>query len=161
MRPATAAAVAATSILGVGAAAVAAGRYASDAALGAPSPRPFPADRRLTVHATAAGQITLTRSFSALRPGTYGLAGRGVHAVVGPVIEQVPGHSVISPDTVVRRLERVTLGSLKPGTRVRLTPSSTGVTRWPPSGSRTRRSRSPANSAPCRPGSCPPPATPG
>ncbi|MGP3751615.1 alpha/beta hydrolase [Streptomyces sp. IBSNAI001] len=122
MRPATAAAVAATSILGVGAAAVAAGRYASDAALGAPSPRPFPADRRLTVHATAAGQITLTRSFSALRPGTYGLAGRGVHAVVGPVIEQVPGHSVISPDTVVRRLERVTLGSLKPGTRVRLTP---------------------------------------
>ncbi|TXS24956.1 hypothetical protein EAO74_31890 [Streptomyces sp. gb1(2016)] len=49
MRPATAAAVAATSILGVGAAAVAAGRYASDAALGAPSPRPFPADRRLTV----------------------------------------------------------------------------------------------------------------
>ncbi|MFE9826628.1 alpha/beta hydrolase [Streptomyces sp. NPDC005791] len=122
MRPATAAAVAVTSILGVGAAAVAAGRYASDAALGAPSPRPFPADRRLTVHATAAGQITLTRSFTALRPGTYGLTGRGVHAVVGPVIDQVPGHSLVSPDTVVRRLERVTLGSLKPGARVRLTP---------------------------------------
>ncbi|MER5553846.1 hypothetical protein ABT001_19610 [Streptomyces sp. NPDC002793] len=121
MRPATAAAVAATSILGVGAAAVAAGRYASDAALGAPSPRPFPADRRLTVHATAAGQITLTRSFTALRPGTYGLTGRGVHAVVGPVIEQ-PGGSTASADTVVRRLERVTLGSLKPGARVRLTP---------------------------------------
>ncbi|MEV3929531.1 MULTISPECIES: alpha/beta hydrolase [unclassified Streptomyces] len=119
MRPATAAAVAATSILGAGAAAVAAGRYASDVALGAPSPRPFPADRRLTVHATAAGQVTLTRSFSALRPGTYGLAGRGVHAVVGPVAEQPPGPSA---DTVVRRLERVTLGSLKPGTRVRLTP---------------------------------------
>ncbi|MFC9948070.1 alpha/beta hydrolase [Streptomyces pratensis] len=119
MRPATAAAVAATSILGAGAAAVAAGRYASDAALGAPSPRPFPADRRLTVHATAAGQVTLTRSFSALRPGTYGITGRGVHAVVGPVIEQAPHGSA---DTVVRRLEGVTLGSLKPGARVRLTP---------------------------------------
>lgn len=114
--------MAVTSILGAGAAAVAAGRYASDAALGAPSPRPFPADRRLTVHATAAGQVTLTRSFSALRPGTYGLAGRGVHAVVGPVIEQPPGHPEASADTVVRRLERVSLGSLKPGSRVRLTP---------------------------------------
>lgn len=122
MRPATAAAVAATSILGAGAAAVAAGRYASDAALGAPSPRPFPADRRLTVHSTAAGQVTLTRSFPALRPGTYGLAGRGVHAVAGPVVEQPPGSHAASADTVVRRLERVTLGSLKPGARVRLTP---------------------------------------
>ncbi|MFF9690956.1 alpha/beta hydrolase [Streptomyces sp. NPDC014623] len=119
MRPATAAAVAATSVLGVGAAAVAAGRYASDAALGAASPRPFPADRRLTVHATAAGRIALTRSFSALRPGTYGLTGRGVHAVVGPVTEQAPHGSA---DTVVRRLEGVTLGSLKRGAKVRLTP---------------------------------------
>ena len=119
MRPATAAAVAATSVLGVGAAAVAAGRYASDAALGAPSPRPFPADRRLTVHATAAGRIALTRSFSALRPGTYGLTGRGVHAVVGPVIEQAPRGSA---DTVVRRLEGVTLGSIERGAKVRLTP---------------------------------------
>uniref|UniRef100_A0AAU3H2J8 Alpha/beta hydrolase n=1 Tax=Streptomyces sp. NBC_01401 TaxID=2903854 RepID=A0AAU3H2J8_9ACTN len=124
MRPATAAAVAATSILGVGAAAVAAGRYASDAALGAPSPspRPFPGDRRLTVHSTAAGRITLTRSFPALRPGTYGLTGRGAHAVVGPVVEQLSDASAASADTVVRRLERVNLGSLKPGTRVRLTP---------------------------------------
>ncbi|MBM7438203.1 alpha-beta hydrolase superfamily lysophospholipase [Streptomyces sp. HB132] len=113
--------MAATSILGVGAAAVAAGRYASDAALGAPSQRPFPADRRLTVHATAAGQVTLTRSFPALRPGTYGLAGRGVHAVVGPVVAQ-QGDDAASADTVVRRLDRVTLGSLQPGARVRLTP---------------------------------------
>ncbi|MFC8596647.1 alpha/beta hydrolase [Streptomyces atroolivaceus] len=119
MRPATAAAVAATSILGAGAAAVAAGRYASELALGAASPRPFPADRRLTVHAVTAERITLTRSFSALRPGTYGLTGRGVHAVVGPVIEQAPHGSA---DTVVRRLEGVTLGSLKRGMRVRLTP---------------------------------------
>ncbi|MEV2248507.1 hypothetical protein [Streptomyces sp. NPDC049970] len=120
MRPATAAAAAATTILGVGAAAVAAGRYASDAALGAPSPpRPFPADRRMTVHATEAGQVTLTRSFAALRPGVYGLTARDVHAVVGPVVEQAAHDSA---DTVVRRLERVNLGSLKPGSRVRLTP---------------------------------------
>ncbi|MFE7757061.1 alpha/beta hydrolase [Streptomyces sp. NPDC057429] len=119
MRPATATAAAVTTILGVGAAAVAAGRYASDAALGAPSPHPFPGDRRLTVHATAAGQVTLTRSFAALRPGTYGLAGRDVHAVVGPVTEQAPEGSA---DTVVRRLERVDRGSLERGTKVRMTP---------------------------------------
>ena len=71
------------------------------------------------MHATAAGQVTLTRSFAALRPGTYGLMGDGVHAVVGPVIEQAP-HAA---DTVVRRLERVNSGSLEPGTQVRLTPA--------------------------------------
>ncbi|WP_328889692.1 alpha/beta hydrolase [Streptomyces sp. NBC_00316] len=119
MRPATATAAAVTTVLGVGAAAVAAGRYASDAALGVPSERPLPADRKLTVHATAAGQITLTRSFAALRPGTYGLVGDGVHAVVGPVIEQAP-HAA---DAVVRRLERVSSGSLEPGVQVRITPA--------------------------------------
>ncbi|MFD4690788.1 alpha/beta hydrolase [Streptomyces sp. NPDC058463] len=119
MRPATATAAAVSTILGVGAAAVAAGRYASDAALGAPSPRRFPGDRRLTVHATAPGQVTLTRSFAALRPGTYGLVGRDVHAIVGPVVEQAPHDSA---DTVVRTLERVTRGSLEPGAKVRLTP---------------------------------------
>ncbi|MET7860971.1 hypothetical protein ABZS81_27945 [Streptomyces sp. NPDC005318] len=119
MRPATATAAAVTTVLGVGAAVVAAGRYASDAALGVPSERPLPADRKLTVHATAAGQITLTRSFAALRPGTYGLVGDGVHAVVGPVIEQAP-HAA---DAVVRRLERVSSGSLEPGAQVRITPA--------------------------------------
>ncbi|GAA2951173.1 MULTISPECIES: alpha/beta hydrolase [Streptomyces] len=118
MRPATATAAAVTTILGIGTAAVAAGRYASDAAL-AGGPHPFPGDRRLTVHATAAGQVTLTRSFAALRPGTYGLAGRDVHAIVGPVLGQGPDGSA---DTVVRRLERVTRGSLEPGAKVRLTP---------------------------------------
>ncbi|MFB7210979.1 alpha/beta hydrolase [Streptomyces sp. NPDC056255] len=118
MRPATVTAAAVTTILGVGAAAVAAGRYASDAALRAPAGRPLPADRRLTVHATAAGQVTLTRSFAALRPGTYGLTGKGVHAVVGPVIE----HAHHAPDTVVRRLERVDRGSLETGAKVRVTP---------------------------------------
>ncbi|MGW8889205.1 alpha/beta hydrolase [Streptomyces sp. NPDC055749] len=118
MRPATATAVAVTTILGVGAAAVAAGRYAGDTALKVPSGRPFPADRRLTVHSTAAGQVTLTRSFAALRPGTYGLVGPGVHAVVGPVADEAPNGA----DTVVRRLERVVHGSLEPGTKVRITP---------------------------------------
>ncbi|MEU8676453.1 hypothetical protein [Streptomyces sp. NPDC048560] len=118
MRPATATAAAVTTILGAGAAAVAAGRYASDAALKVPSGRPFPGDRRLTVHATAAGQVTLTRSFAALRPGRYGLVGPGVHAVVGPVVE-LAEHGA---DTVVRRLERVVHGTLKPGAKVRMTP---------------------------------------
>ncbi|WP_411084363.1 alpha/beta hydrolase [Streptomyces sp. cmx-18-6] len=118
MRPATATATAVTTIIGAGAAAVAAGRYASDAALKATPGRPLPADRRVTVHATAAGQVTLTRSFTALRPGTYGLAGHGVHAVVGPVVEGAEA----SADTVVRRLERVVEGVLEPGDKVRLTP---------------------------------------
>ncbi|MFI8964804.1 alpha/beta hydrolase [Streptomyces sp. NPDC053493] len=118
MRPATATAAAVTTVIGLGVAAVAAGRYASDAALGVPSGRPFPGDPRLTVHATGPGRITLTRSLAALRPGTYGIEADGLHAVVGPVLDRVP-HTA---DTVVRRLERVELGALAPGTRVRLTP---------------------------------------
>lgn len=70
------------------------------------------------MHATAAGQVTLTRSFAALRPGTYGLVADDVHAVVGPVIE----HAHHAPDTVVRRLERVNRGSLETGAKVRITP---------------------------------------
>ncbi|MEV7091056.1 hypothetical protein AB0O07_35225 [Streptomyces sp. NPDC093085] len=120
MRPATATAVAVTTLFGVGAAAVAAGRYAADAALRAPSGRPLPSDQKITVHATAAGQVTLTRSLATLRPGRYGIEGGGAHAVVGPVLEGVP-HAA---DTVVRRLERVNHGTLVPGTRVRLTPQT-------------------------------------
>jgi pimeloyl-ACP methyl ester carboxylesterase len=103
-----------------GAAAVAAGRFASDAALKAPPGRPLPTEPRLTVHATAAGRITLTRDLASLRPGTYGLAGDGVHAVVGPVLDTAP-HPV---DTVVRRLHRVTHGTLEPGDKVWLTPNA-------------------------------------
>ncbi|GGS07331.1 alpha/beta hydrolase [Streptomyces rubiginosohelvolus] len=114
--------MAVTSILGVGAAAVAAGRYASDVALKATPGRPLPADRRLTVHATAAGQVTLTRSLSALRPGTWGIAGPGVHAVVGPVVDGASEGA----DTVVRRLESVGQGILEPGVKVRLTPALYG-----------------------------------
>ncbi|MFI6683342.1 alpha/beta hydrolase [Streptomyces sp. NPDC050485] len=118
MRPATKTAAAVTTLIGVGAAAYVAGRYASDAALKPPPGRPLPADPRLTVHATAPGRITLTRSLAALRPGTYGLEGEDVHAVVGDVLDGAP-HTA---DTVVRRLERVTRGAVTPGDRVRLTP---------------------------------------
>ncbi|MET9518813.1 alpha/beta fold hydrolase [Streptomyces sp. NPDC002994] len=118
MRPATATAAAVTTLIGVGAAAVALGRYAGDAALKASAGRPLPGDPRLTVHATAAGQITLTRCLASLRPGMYGIEGPGVHAVVGPVIQDAP-HTA---DTVVRRLERVSHGTLATGARVRLTP---------------------------------------
>ncbi|NEB77215.1 alpha/beta fold hydrolase, partial [Streptomyces sp. SID14478] len=118
MRTARATAAAVTAVIGASAAAIAAGRLASDAALKAPAGRPLPTEPRLTVHATAAGRITLTRDLASLRPGTYGLAGDGYHAVVGPVLESAP-HAA---DTVVRRLERVTHGTLEPGAKAWLTP---------------------------------------
>ncbi|MBT2524880.1 alpha/beta fold hydrolase [Streptomyces sp. ISL-99] len=118
MRPATATAAAVTTLIGVGAAAVAIGRYAGDAALKASAGRPLPGDPWLTVHATAPGRVTLTRCLASLRPGTYGIEGPGVHAVVGPVVDNAP-HTA---DTVVRRLERVSHGALTAGARVRLTP---------------------------------------
>ncbi|MFF0219408.1 alpha/beta hydrolase family protein [Streptomyces vinaceus] len=114
---ATAAAVA-TTLVGAGAAAVAAGRYAADAALRQEPGRPLPGGSRLSVHSSGSGRITLTRSLASLRPGTYGLGAPGVHAVVGSVLDGFdPG-----PDAVVRRLLAVTHGSLDPGTRVTLTP---------------------------------------
>ncbi|MFF4258146.1 alpha/beta hydrolase family protein [Streptomyces sp. NPDC001663] len=119
MRTVKATAAAVTVALAAGAASVAAGRLASDAALKAPPGRPLPTEPRLTVHATAAGQIALTRDLAALRPGTYGLAGDGSHAVVGPVLDT----ATHSADSVVRRLERVTHGSLEPGDKVWLTPN--------------------------------------
>ncbi|MFJ1810752.1 MULTISPECIES: alpha/beta hydrolase [unclassified Streptomyces] len=119
MRTVKATAAAVTAALAAGAASVAAGRLASDAALKARPGRPLPTEPRLTVHGTAAGHITLTRDLASLRPGTYGLSGNGSHAVVGPVLPTAP-HSA---DTVVRRLERVTHGSLNPGDSVWLTPN--------------------------------------
>ncbi|MER6389441.1 alpha/beta hydrolase family protein [Streptomyces sp. NPDC059382] len=114
----TTAAAVTTTLIGAGAAAVAAGRYAADAALRPEPGRPLPGGPRLSVHSTTADRITLTRSLASLRPGTYGLDAPGVHAVVGPVVADVPH----APDTVVRRLVAVTHGSLHPGTRVTLTP---------------------------------------
>ncbi|MCX4525179.1 MULTISPECIES: alpha/beta hydrolase [unclassified Streptomyces] len=119
MRTATVTAAAVTTtLLGAGAAAIAAGRYAADAALRPEPGRPLPGGPRLSVHGAAAGRVALTRSLASLLPGTYGLAAPGVHAVVGPVLTDVPH----GPDTVVRRLLAVTHGSLEPGTRVTLTP---------------------------------------
>ncbi|MFE4581864.1 alpha/beta hydrolase [Streptomyces chartreusis] len=119
MRTVKATAAAVTVALAAGAASVAAGRFASGAALTAQPGRPLPTEPRLTVHATAAGQIALTRDLATLRPGTYGLSGDGSHAVVGPVLAAAK-HSA---DTVVRRLERVTHGTLQPGDNVWLTPN--------------------------------------
>ncbi|MGW3207489.1 alpha/beta hydrolase [Streptomyces sp. NPDC001135] len=119
MRPVKATAAALTAALAAGMASVAVGRLASDAALKAPAGRPLPTEPRLTVHGTAAGRIALTRDLAALRPGTYGLAGDGSHAVVGPVLEAAR-HTA---DTVVRRLERVTHGTFAPGDAVWLTPN--------------------------------------
>ncbi|MFE2265847.1 alpha/beta hydrolase [Streptomyces griseosporeus] len=119
MRTVRATAAAVTAVMGAGAAAVVAGRLASDAALKAPAGRPLPTEPRLTVHATAAGRIALTRDLAALRPGTYGLAGDGSHAVVGQVLTATDHPA----DTVVRRLERVTHGSFEPGDKVWLTPN--------------------------------------
>lgn len=119
MRTLKATATAVTVAVAAVAATVAAGRFASDAALKVPPGKPLPTEPRLTVHATAAGQIALTRDLASLRPGTYGLSGDASHAVVGPVLATAK-HSA---DTVVRRLERVTHGTLEPGDSVWLTPN--------------------------------------
>ncbi|MFG3025775.1 alpha/beta hydrolase [Streptomyces sp. NPDC048254] len=119
MRPVKVTAAAVGAVLAAGAAGVAAGRFASDAALKAPPGRPLPTEPRLTVHSTAADRITLTRDLASLRPGTYGLAGDGSHAVVGAVLESAAN----TPDTVVRRLEQVTHGTFETGDKVWLTPN--------------------------------------
>ncbi|MFE9247353.1 alpha/beta hydrolase [Streptomyces sp. NPDC007088] len=118
MRTAKATAAALTALLGAGAAAVAAGRLAGDAALKAPPGRPLPTEPRLTVHSAAADRVTLTRALASRRPGVYGLGGDGSHAVLGPVVDGEPHQA----DTVVRELRRVTHGTLDPGDRVWLTP---------------------------------------
>ncbi|UUU34875.1 alpha/beta fold hydrolase [Streptomyces sp. CA-210063] len=120
MRAVKAAASALGVVFAAGAASVAVGRLASDAALKAPPGGPLPTEPRLTVHSTAAGRIALTRAFASQRPGTYGLTGHGSHAVVGTVLNGAPH----APDTVVRRLERVTHGTLEPGDKVWLTPNT-------------------------------------
>ncbi|WP_221355005.1 alpha/beta hydrolase family protein [Streptomyces beigongshangae] len=118
VKPTTAALTSVLTVALAGAAGIAAGRFAGDAALKAAPGRPLPTEPPLTVHATAAGRIALTRALASRRPGVYGLSGDGSHAVVGPVLSGAP-HTA---DTVVRRLERVTHGTPAPGDRVRLTP---------------------------------------
>ncbi|SCK22294.1 alpha/beta hydrolase [Streptomyces sp. WMMB 322] len=123
------AALAATSLTAAAAAALAAGRYAADAALrpartgraaaGLQLPAGF-GGPPLTVHDVGDGHVSLTRSLTAQLPGVYGLVGRNCHAVVGPVLDGEP--SKAPADTVVRRLQWVGRGELRPGTKVWLTP---------------------------------------
>jgi dienelactone hydrolase len=115
MRLRTAAAVAATTVVGAGAAAVAAGRHVSELAL-----RPFfdgPGADRLTVHSATDDRVVLTRGLSSVRPGVYGLTGDGLHATVGEVL-------YVEADTVTRRLERVFFGRPEAGAQVSLTPQA-------------------------------------
>lgn len=116
----TAAVTATAALLGAGAAAVAAGRYAGDFALRSGNP-PLPAGFTgppVTVHGVTRDEIALTRSLATVRPGIYGLTGPGCHAVVGSPVEEGPRQA----DTVVRRLERVTRGELRAGAQLWLTP---------------------------------------
>lgn len=123
------AAFAATSVTVAGAAAVAAGRYAAGAVLRPERPGSAAGRVRLpagfggpplTVHSVGDGHVSLTRSLTAQLPGVYGLVGRDVHAVVGPVMDGEPAKA--PADTVVRRVERIGHGELKPGSRVWFTP---------------------------------------
>ncbi|MFR9675493.1 alpha/beta hydrolase [Streptomyces sp. TR02-1] len=131
MRKPTKAAVAASTALGVTVAAAAAGRLAAGRALRpgiSRHPRgegPVPAgfEERMTVHARSAvqpPQVALTRCLTADLPGTYGLVGRDVHAVVGHVLHDAT-HTAPA-DSVVRQLRRVTRGDPTTGADVRLTP---------------------------------------
>ncbi|MGP4113791.1 alpha/beta hydrolase [Streptomyces sp. 4N509B] len=121
MRRRTAAAMAPpTPLLVTGVATAAASRWARTRQPGGRPPPPRPAGfaaARVTVHATAAGRVTLSRTLDSLRPGTFGIGSATVHAVVGPVLD-LP----TEPDTVVRRLERVSHGTLLPGATLALTP---------------------------------------
>ncbi|MDI5963102.1 hypothetical protein POF50_028335 [Streptomyces sp. SL13] len=121
MRLRTAASVAAVSCVGAGAAAVAAGRFASRYAL-RPRPDPTPDGGALTVHDVRPDRVTLTRSLATVRRGVYGLqgtsngaSGEPAHAAVGAVLDT-------TPTTVTRELLLPQRGWLKPGSRVRITP---------------------------------------
>ena len=117
MRLRTAAAMAATTAIGAGAAAVAAGRYASDFAL-KPSRNGAQPEPPLTVHSAGDTHVTLTRTLASARPGVYGLCGDGVHVTVADVL-------ATAPDSVTRRLRGASRGGpLTPGAAVRLTPQA-------------------------------------
>lgn len=114
MRWGTAAAAAAATVVGTGAAALAAGRYVSGLALRPSSSAPVGSER-LTVHGSAAGQVTVSRTTASARDGRYALTADGCHAAVGEVL-------AVAPDSVTRRLERVDRGALTPGASVDLSP---------------------------------------
>lgn len=118
MRLRYAVAAAATTVVGAGAAALAAGRYGSGFALKPSVAGPAP-ESLITVHSVTPDEVVLSRTAASERPGVYGLTGAGVHATVGPVVAVGErGHSV------TRTLTRVDKGSLAAGAFVRMTPQA-------------------------------------
>ncbi|MEW1862955.1 hypothetical protein AB0399_21760 [Streptomyces sp. NPDC088194] len=118
MRLRYAVAAAATTVVGAGAAALAAGRYGSGFALNPAVAGPAP-ESLITVRSVTPDEVVLTRTPASERPGVYGLTGAGVHATVGPVVAVGDrGHSV------TRTLTRVDKGSLAAGAFVRMTPQA-------------------------------------
>jgi uncharacterized protein len=116
MRLRYAVAAAATTVVGAGTAALAAGRYGSRFALKPSVAGPAP-EGLLTVHDVGSQRVVLTRTPASERPGTYGLTGIGTHAAVGAVTDTT-GH------LVTRMLLRVDKGVLAPGAFVRVTPQA-------------------------------------
>ncbi|MDX6354831.1 MAG: uncharacterized protein QOF98_1734 [Streptomyces sp.] len=114
MRLRIAVAMAATTVVGAGTAALAAGRYGSGFAL-KPSVAGPARGPKAGVVGLSRDQVTLSRSVATMRPGVWGLVGVGAHATVGRVVET-------TPSSVTRRLLRVDKGALGVGDLVRLTP---------------------------------------
>jgi alpha-beta hydrolase superfamily lysophospholipase len=106
--------MAATTAVGAGTAALAAGRYGSGFALKPSLAGPAP-ESKVGVHAVGRDRIVLTRTAASARTGVHGLAGEGLHAAVGRVVEQ-------DDTTVTRRLLRIDEGALDAGSAVRMTP---------------------------------------
>jgi pimeloyl-ACP methyl ester carboxylesterase len=112
MRLRIAVAAAATTVVGAGVAAVAAGRYGSGFVLNPSVAGPAP-EGLIAVHGVGRDRVVLTRTRASARPGVWGLTGTGVHATVGRVIEE-------TPYAVTRRLLRVQRGALDGGGFVRM-----------------------------------------
>lgn len=116
MRLRNAVALAATTVVGAGTAALAAGRYVSGFAL-KPSVAGPPPEGLVAVRDVGPDRVVLTRTAASARHGVYGLTGVGVHATVGRVIEQ-------DSYSVTRRLLRVHSGALGQDGFVRMTPQA-------------------------------------
>jgi pimeloyl-ACP methyl ester carboxylesterase len=116
MRLRHAVAAAATTALGAGGAALAAGRYGSGFALKPALAGPA-REGLVTVHRVTADRVVLTRTPATARPAVYGLSGAGVHATVGEVTDS-------AAHTVTRELLATGKGELRTGAFVRLTPQA-------------------------------------
>jgi pimeloyl-ACP methyl ester carboxylesterase len=113
MRLRIAVAVAAATAVGAGTAALAAGRYGSAFALKPSVAGPAP-EGLIRVRAVTRDQVVLDRTEASARHGVYGLAGVGVHATVGRVVDE-------DSRTVTRRLLRVDRGTVGVDDFVRIT----------------------------------------